>query len=118
MLDHLADAAKWSRANSDALIDTHWVGGNPGEGEVYGWASWRPGKGILVLRNPSDNVQQFRITPEAALELPEGVQDPMTLRAVYPLDRKLPPGALEVSRPIELSLQPFEVVVMELRDSA
>ena len=25
--DTLAEAAKWSRANADTLVDTHWVGG-------------------------------------------------------------------------------------------
>ena len=53
MWDSLATAAKWSRANSDVLVDTHWIGGDPGAGEVYGWASWRPRGGIVVLRNPA-----------------------------------------------------------------
>ena len=72
MCDDLADAANWSRANSGVLVDTHWIGGDPGKAEVYGWASWRPGKGILTLRNPSDKPREFSITPKAALELPEG----------------------------------------------
>jgi len=32
--DALAEAAKWSRSNSDVLADTHWVGGDPAQGEV------------------------------------------------------------------------------------
>ena len=27
----LAEAAKWSRANADVLVDTHWIGGDPGQ---------------------------------------------------------------------------------------
>jgi hypothetical protein len=114
MTDHLADAAKWSRANSDILIDTHWVGGSPAEAEVYGWASWQAGKGILVLRNPSGKEQHFSTTIKAALELPDHVQDTMALHAVYPRKRKLPTGTIGISQPIVLHLQPFEVVVMEL----
>jgi hypothetical protein len=114
MLDQLAAAAKWARANADTLIDTHWVGGNPGTGEVYGRASWRSGKGILVLRNPSENTQQFTITSQAALEFPEDCQMPVTLSAVYPQDRQLPEGEFAASKPIELRLQPFETVVIEL----
>ncbi|MBA7697141.1 hypothetical protein ES703_105800 [subsurface metagenome] len=38
--DALAEAAKWSRENMDVLVDTHWIGGDPAEGHVYGWASW------------------------------------------------------------------------------
>ena len=59
--DDLAEAAKWSRANADVLKDTHWIGGDPAWLEVYGWASWTPRKGILVLRNPSDKQQTIRI---------------------------------------------------------
>ena len=54
MWDELAAAANWSRANADVLVDTHWIGGDPGVGDVYGWASWQPRGGIVVLRNPSD----------------------------------------------------------------
>ena len=50
--DDVAEAAKWSRANADVLVDTHWIGGDPAQAEVYGWAAWSPRKGILVLRNP------------------------------------------------------------------
>ena len=61
--DAVAETIRWSRANADVLADTHWIGGDPGRAEVYGWASWRPGKGILVLRNPSESPQDFSITP-------------------------------------------------------
>ena len=50
----LAEAAKWSRANADVLVDTHWIGGDPSKLEVYGFASWSPRKGIVMLRNPDE----------------------------------------------------------------
>jgi len=59
MWDELAAAAKWSRAHTDVLVDTHWIGGDPGIGQVYGWASWKPGRAVVVLRNPSDKPQQY-----------------------------------------------------------
>ncbi len=69
-----------------------------------------------MLRNPSETVQAFGITPEAALELPAGVEDAMALHAIYPPDRELPGGVRDESQSIELLLQPFETVVLELRD--
>ncbi len=116
MWDELAAAAKWSRANGDILVDTHWIGGNPGKSQVYGWASWQPGKGILVLRNPSDRPQAFEITPKAALELPVAVKGGMTPKAIYPQGRVLAAGPLNVGDPIGLTLQPFEAIVIELSD--
>ena len=113
MLDQLAAAAKWARAHSDTLVDTHWVGGNPGKGEVYGWASWQPGRGTLVLRNPFEEARSFRFTLEQALELPGGEGGRMALDVVYPAGRELP-AELEASQRVELSLRPFEVVVVGL----
>ena len=70
--DDLAEAAKWSRANAEVLKDTHWVGGDPAWLEVYGWASWTPAKGILVLRNPSDQEKTIRVRLQDVFELPPG----------------------------------------------
>jgi hypothetical protein len=114
MWDDLAAAAKWSRDNSDVLIDTHWIGGDPGKGEVYGWASWRPGKAILVLRNPSDSSQEFTVKLNEALELPDGSKDTMIPKSVYPQKRQLSSWSSNVKEPFRLILEPFEAIVIEL----
>ena len=57
----LAEAAKWSRANADVFVDTHWIGGDPSRLEVYGYASWSPRKGIVMLRNPDDQAHEFTL---------------------------------------------------------
>ncbi|MBT3295971.1 MAG: enterotoxin [Verrucomicrobia bacterium] len=111
MLDTIAEAANWGRANAGTLIDTHWIGGNPEHAETYGWAAWQPGKGIVTLRNPSDEPRTFTLTLRDAFEFPEGIDAPMTLSRVYAPACKLPQGAVDVGRPIELALQPWEVVV-------
>jgi hypothetical protein len=116
MWDELAAAANWSRANSDVLVDVHWIGGDPGKEEVYGWASWRPGKGILVLRNPSESPQGFKISPTTALALPEGITGTMNQRTIYPRGRQLTSGPSKVGEPISMTLKPFEVLVIELSD--
>ena len=80
----LAEAARWSRANADVLVDTHWIGGDPGKLEVYGYASWSPRKGIVMLRNPSDRPQIFSWTC-TAFELPP---DAPQITAEKPLGRR------------------------------
>jgi hypothetical protein len=40
--DLIAKSAEWSRQRDAILKDTHWVGGDPGKLEVYGWAAWSP----------------------------------------------------------------------------
>ncbi len=109
--DTLAAAAKWSRANSETLVDTHWVGGNPVDMEVYGWASWSPKKGILTLRNPSSRAKTWRFDPNAVFELPAGAPTKYSLTS--PNGKKLPVEEIETGRPVTLELQPFEVIVIE-----
>jgi hypothetical protein len=114
MWDELATAARWSRDNSDVLVDTHWIGGDPGEGEVYGWASWRPGKGILVLRNPSGSSKEYAVKLREALELPGGTAEKISPKAIYPQDKPLKSWPSDVDEHFKLILQPFETIVIEL----
>ena len=37
--DMLAEAAQWARRNAEVLIDTHWIGGDTRQLQVYGWAA-------------------------------------------------------------------------------
>jgi len=112
MWDQLAGAAKWSRANRDVLVDTHWIGGDPGAGEAYGWASWQPRKGIVALRNPGENSQTFALTLADALELPETHLTNFVLKVVRG-NRGLDQTSVAPSKPIPIELPPFEVLVLE-----
>jgi len=105
--DALAHAANWSRRNRAILEDSHWIGGDPGQLQVYGWAAWNPEGWIVTLRNPSDKPQSFTLDLEDALQLPEGARiDPV---ARDPFGRT---GAAAVRldpRHATIDLAPFEV---------
>jgi hypothetical protein len=111
--DDLAEAAKWSRANADVLVDTHWIGGDPGKDEVYGWASWSARKGILVVRNPADKPANFAADAAKLFELPPGAPVKFVMRSPWKKDRRQPAILLESGRPATLILRPFEVLVLE-----
>jgi len=111
--DDLAEAAKWSRANADVLVDTHWVGGDPNKNEIYGWASWSPRKAILVLRNPDDQPAAFTADAAKIFELPPGAEQTFRLRSPWKQDRELPPVQLRAGEPHVFNLRPFEVLVLE-----
>ena len=108
--DSLAAAAKWTRANADTMVDSHWVGGDPAALEAYGFASWSPSKGILVLRNPSDQEQEFSFDPAAVFELPLGA--PLRYTLSSPKGDALPAEAV-VGTTTTLRLKPFGVLVIE-----
>lgn len=111
--DDLADAALWASNNRDALVDTHWVGGDPTNLEVYGWASWKPGKAILTLRNPSDKPQAFAIDPVRVFELPSKVTGHFVGLNPYAFGAREIPLDIPIGTSKVVLLQPFEVRVIQ-----
>lgn len=111
--DALAEGAKWSRANADVLADTHWVGGDPTKAEVYGWAAWNSRKGILSLRNPSDESATIELALVSAFELPEGAPNQYTLHDVWGARADLDGRTLDAAERLRIDLAPFEVTTME-----
>ena len=111
--DDLAEGAKWSRTNADVLKDVHWVGGDPGEDEVYGWASWSPGKAILVLRNPDDKAQSFTVDAQNVFELPAGSPGQYVLHSPWAKDHGQPAVTLNAGQPYTFNLPPFGLIVLE-----
>jgi hypothetical protein len=111
--DDLAESAKWSRANAAVLVDTHWVGGNPGKNEVYGWASWTPRKGILVLRNPDDKPATFSTDLKRIFELPEGTTKTYHFHSPWKSNRSQPAIKIASDESHTFELKPFEVLVLE-----
>lgn len=109
--DTLAAAARWSRQKSPILKDTHWVGGDPGNLEVYGWAAWSPQGWIVTLRNPSSEDRSFSLHLEKALELPPGAAK--SYAAHDPFAKSAPPQQFSPGVPAAIHLKPFEVRTLE-----
>src|ERR1019366_5755153 len=107
--DDLAEAANWSRAHAGVLVDTHWVGGDPEEDQIYGWASWAKGRGVLTLRNPSDQPAVFTADVRELFQLPDDAAKSFSLRSPWKKDRDLPFVKMKAGEPHTFSLRPFEV---------
>jgi len=111
--DALAEGAKWSGNNADVLVDTHWVGGDPAAGEVYGWAAWSERKGILSLRNPSDKPGSITIDIGKAFELPSGAAEKYSLKSPWKEDTGSEAIVLSAGKTHTFELKPFEVLVFD-----
>jgi hypothetical protein len=109
----IAECARWSRANADTLVDTHWVGGDPLRMEPYGWASWSHRKGILTLRNPADVPQKIAIDVERAFELPADAPRRYAASSPWVMDRRRPPIQFRAGEERQIRLAPFEVLTLE-----
>lgn len=104
------------------LPDIHWVGGNPwdrsaGDGDIYGWAAWSPGKCTLTLRNSSGSEKTLSSTLREILDVPPMVKkDKVTFRNTFKDQRSIPGlvgGAIDVDTAIDITLKPQEVIVLE-----
>ncbi|HXC18217.1 MAG TPA: enterotoxin [Holophagaceae bacterium] len=112
--DLLAEAAKWSRANAGVLRDTHWIGGDPGRLDVYGWAAWSPAMAILTLRNPDARPQTAVIDLQRQLELPLGAARRFSVRDAWKTGGVGLPALLDADHATTIQLAPFEVLTLEL----
>lgn len=111
----LAEAIRWSRKNKKTLVDVHWVGGDPGKGDVYGWAAWSPENSIITLRNPTAGIKTFHVDVVKDLELPGTRADELSFYTVDQSSGKIS-GLAGTGREFEVTLQPFEVKIMETSD--
>ena len=114
--DVLAKGARWSLDNAETLKDVHWIGGDPQQLQVYGWASWSPRKAIIVLRNPSNKPQAFSLDIQTALELPAG--SAQTYTAHDPWTSSTPALTLRAGDATQIRLQPWEVRTLEATPSS
>jgi hypothetical protein len=127
--DVLAEAARWARSRAAVLADSHWIGGDPAAGDVYGWAAFDPAasatrlitavRGVLVLRNPNARPADITLDLEHAFELPASA--PRRYQLSSPWKNRDDDGAttapvtVAAGKPHTFSLRPFEVRVLEAR---
>ncbi|MCR4416106.1 MAG: hypothetical protein NUV77_27130, partial [Thermoguttaceae bacterium] len=109
----LAECATWALSRTDVLVDTHWVGGDPGTGEVYGWTSWSPERAVLALRNPIPFANSITLDLAQVFELPPDAPVRYRLHSPWREDKARAPMRLQAGTPHRFELQPFEVVVYD-----
>lgn len=108
--DCLAAAISWSRRQATVLPDVHWVGGDPGKDEVYGYAAWRGGHGVVTLRNPSGQTKVFMLNNKKIFDLPDGFDPGYRFCQV---NRQGGTRPYAEGSGLKVVLQPHEVLVLE-----
>jgi len=112
----LAEAVKWSEENEDILKDTRWIGGSPINLEVYGFASWKPGRGIITLRNPSNKKVTYSLNPSEIFELPDGYSCDFSFKSPWKEDKESKILIVNYKTITEIELTPFELLVLEANE--
>ena len=109
--DCLAKASNWARENESILADVHWIGGDPAQGEIYGYAAWRNGKAVMSLRNPSKVEKTFEVNVPDVFELPGNVGKGYIFYDVKSINVVGEKKVSAKGRSFKITLQPFEVKV-------
>jgi hypothetical protein len=111
----IAVGMKWSRERKKIVADSHWIGGNPGNNEVYGFAAYHPEEGgVITLRNPDDKQQTFQLDLGSAFELMPSVKINFKLTSPYD-DQRIKTLDVESGKPVSIALEPFEVLVFDAK---
>jgi len=110
----LARAAKWAKGHEKVFRWSRMIGGDPGKGEVYGFAAFDGGAGTLALRNPTDKAQTFEASLADALDLPAATRSrSLRLRSVYGATQSLEGDHAATAR-LRVQLPPLAIAVFEV----
>ncbi len=108
----IAESALWARKQAPILADAHFIGGDPNELEVYGFAAWQKNQGTLMLRNPAEQPQTCKLDLQTVFELPFDAATAYTLESPYQ-DQRIIDLEAKAGTPVAIELQPFEVLVFD-----
>ena len=113
MWDCLAAAAKWADENARVLQDVHWIGGDPAQEEIYGYAAWAPEKGVFSLRNPSTKSQTITIDLQKIFELPGNSAAYFQLSSAINKNEASSIMKVQKGKSFTVVLAPFELKVFD-----
>jgi hypothetical protein len=109
----LGESLRWWQDRADVLSNTVIVGGDPRNGEVYGYMHWKSDRGILCLRNPNVAEQAIRVPFNKSVLYRGPSGKPFRGRVVYPYVEDMP-APLTSGEPMLLSVPGYTVMVVEL----
>ena len=106
-----AGLLKWARSNQDILQNTVVLPSRVAIGEPYVYAHWLGGRGIVVVRNPSNETRDFSLDLRAA-RAPKSVLHAVCY-AQYPYRRGIA-REIQSDSIIALKLAPWELLFLEI----
>jgi hypothetical protein len=106
-----AGLLKWARRNQELLQNTTILVSHVELGEPYAYAHWSNFRGIIAVRNPSNESREFTLDLAKA-GTPKGLSDAVCYTQ-YPYRKGIKEG-VSGSATITLDLAPWELVFLEI----
>jgi len=108
----IASAYEWAYDQYPILINTEMIGGNPKNGEAYGFVHFDRFRGIIVARNPIITPQTLEIKLLPSYGLDKNVSS-LILRKIYP-HNFVSPSLLSSGDSIKINLKGYETAIYQL----
>jgi hypothetical protein len=109
----LGKATNWAVKNQGRLINTLYVGGDPGQGEIYGYISWVDGRALLIVRNPDRASQTLEVPFDEKVYYRKGPGADYHARVVYPFVEQMP-WKLTSGKNISVTVPGDSVIVYQI----
>lgn len=113
----LGEATRWAVENCKTLENEVMVGGDPRQGQIYGYAHWRGDRGLYVLRNPGLQDRAFAAAFDKSVRYRGEAGRAFQGRVIYPYREALP-TAFTSGQPAHFDVPGCSVMVFELRPGA
>ena len=109
----LGMATNWAVKNQGRLINTLYVGGDSGNGEVYGYVSWVDGRALLMVRNPDRASQTLQVPFDETVYYRGAKGVGHRARVVYPFVEEMP-WKLTSGKDISVTVPGDSVMIYEI----
>lgn len=111
------EVLKFAEANQEILEHAIIFGGNPKDGDCYGYSDWKGKTGFMAVRNPSNHNKEFNFSLTSALGIPVGLQEirNTSVETYKGTGRSNLPTVLQYGQEVSLVLGPGEVRIWKLK---
>lgn len=106
------EAVKWIESNFETLRNSVYHGGQPREGEVYGYSAWDAENGIVSIRNPIYREQSYELKLDRIVGMREGTANLYRI-TVLGDKRHDTSEVTNYGDTLRITLQPYEAVVFQ-----
>ncbi|MGX7347942.1 discoidin domain-containing protein [Aerococcus vaginalis] len=111
----IGEATRWMEENFDILRNAKFHGGQPGQGEVYGYSAWDEHNGILSMRNPIQNKQTYTITLDETIGVHPGTEN-LTVETVLGDKAHDTTKTYKYGDTLTIELNPYEALIYQFSD--
>jgi hypothetical protein len=112
--DVLAEGLNWAETAFPVFRRVRMHGGDPRQGEIYGYSAWNQTQGYLSFHNPGDEAKEYRITLDRTCGLLPG-SGPFKVSAPLPGSLQGVEEIYAFGDTITVTLKPREIRLIDFR---